>query len=129
MKKLKHLVRRLRAAIHIFCRYGEQHQASLAALEKRYIREWQDTASGNRCSVKLDIQSQGSLYLVTQQYYSNDQYKVTESWIATYGWHSNGHLIGIGCHRYLISDPIRQLLYLENWPDDGERTIEIYHLN
>lgn len=129
MKKLKHLIRRLRAAISILLRFGSQHRASLAALEKRYIREWQDTPSGNQCSVKLDIQPQGNLYLVTQQYYSNDQYKVTDSWMATYGWHSNGHLIGIGCHRYLICDPLRQLLYLENWPDDGDRTVEIYHLN
>lgn len=129
MKKLRHLIRRLRAAIYILLRFGEQHQASLAALEKRYTREWQDIPGGNRCSVKLDIQPQGSLYLVTQQYYSNDQYKVTQSWIATYGWHCNGHLIGIGCHRYLICDPVRQLLCLENWPDDGDRTVEIYHLN
>lgn len=129
MKKLKHLIRRLRAAISILFRFGEQHQASLSALEKRYTREWKDPQSGARCSVKLDIQPQGCLYLVTRQFFSNDQYKVTDSWIATYGWHCNGHLIGIGCHRYLICDPVRQLLYLENWPEDGERIVEIYHLS
>src|SRR5258708_4489735 len=129
MKKLKHLISRLGAAISISLRFGEQHQASLSALEKRYSREWKDPQSGTRCSVRLDIQHQGCLYLVTQQCYTNDQYKVTQSWLATYGWHSNGHLIGIGCHRYLICDPVRKLLYLESWPDDGDRTVEIYHLN
>jgi hypothetical protein len=129
MKRLRQLIRRFRAAIHILLRFGAQHQASLSALEKRYVREWKEPQNGTRCSVKLDIQQQGSLYLVTQQYYTNDQYKVTESWLATYGWHCNGHLIGIGRHCYLICDPIRQLLLLENWPDDGDRTVEIYHLN
>jgi hypothetical protein len=129
MKRLRQLIRRFRAAVHILLRFGAQHQASLSALEKRYFREWKEPQNGARCSVKLDIQQQGSLYLVTQQYYSNDQYKATESWLATYGWHSNGHLIGIGRHCYLICDPIRQLLLLENWPEDGDRTVEIYHLN
>jgi hypothetical protein len=129
MKRLRELIRRFRAAIYILLRFGAQHRASLAALEKRYVREWKEPQNGTRCTVKLDIQPQGSLYLVTQQYYSNDQYQVTESWLATYGWHTNGHLIAIGRSRYLICDPVRELLYLENWPDEGDRTVEIYHLN
>jgi hypothetical protein len=128
MKRRRQLIRLFRAAVHILLRFGAQHRASLSALEKRYIREWKEPQNGVSCTVKLDIQQQGSLYLVTQQYYRNDQYLVTESWLATYGWHSNGHLIAIGHSRYLICDPIRQLLYLENWPDEGDRTVEIYHL-
>jgi hypothetical protein len=42
MKRLRQLIRRFRAAVHILLRFGAQHQASLAALQKRYLREWKE---------------------------------------------------------------------------------------
>jgi len=126
MKK-KNLLSCIRLSLSTALRYWYAHSASLKAIKKDYGIAWQDELTRDKNSIKLKICPYGSIYRVTRLYYINDVFTREESWLATYGWHSNGHLIAIGCTRYLIFDPLQKSLYLEDWPDSGERTVEIYH--
>ncbi|MFB9843964.1 hypothetical protein [Mucilaginibacter ginsenosidivorans] len=126
MKKQNHMSRVI-AALKVLLTFGAQHAASLEASKKPYTRSWLDQPSGDRCSVKLAIHPMGHLFEVILTYFVNDQYKVTEKWPATYGWHSNGHLIAIGRTAHIIFDPARKLVLVENIPGNGPVTIDIYH--
>jgi hypothetical protein len=118
---------RLIAALKTLIRFGSRHAACLQAMEKDYIHHWKDKGSGDPLSIRLRIRPCGDLYEVTRDYLSNDQFKVTEKWLATYGWHSKGHLIALGRTTYVVFDPARKLVFVENIPLDGKETLEIYH--
>jgi hypothetical protein len=121
------LLRRLCAAINILLTYGVQHAASLAAMEKTYMRCVSDGGTNDPCKILLNIRRSGQLYEVTLGYFTHDQFKVSEKWLATYGWHSNGHLIAIGRCTYVIFDPVRKLVIIERIPEQGPDTVEIFH--
>jgi len=125
MKK-KSLISRCRLGLATALRYWCGHAASLKAIKKDYGITWQDEQTRDKNSVKLTICPFGSIYRITRLYYINDVFNREESWLATYGWHSNGHLISLGRTCYLIFDPLQKLLYLEDFPDEGERTVDIY---
>lgn len=118
---------RLRAAIRTLITYGCQHAASLKAIEKTYTRCLSDGGTGDPCKVILSIRKCGQLYEVTRGYFVHNEFKADEKWLATYGWHSNGHLIAIGRCTYVIFDAQRKLVVVENIPDKGPDTVEIYH--
>lgn len=121
------LFSRLRAAFKTLIAYGCQHAASLKAMEKTYTRCLSDGGSSDPCKVLLRIRACGQLYEVTRGYFVNDEFRVSEKWLATYGWHSNGHLIAIGRCTYVIFDPVRHLVVVEHIPETGPDTVEIYH--
>jgi hypothetical protein len=126
MKKMN-LIQRLFAPLYTAFNYWEAHAASLLAMKLVYIREWQEPGNPDQFSSMLRITPAGSLYLVEQIYLTNGSYQRARTWTATYGWHSNGHLICIGPTRYLIFDPLQAQLQLEEFPDDGQEIVEIYY--
>lgn len=118
---------RLIAALRALLAFGRHHYASRKAVHFAYTRTWREATANQRCAIKLRIRTCGSLYEVSQECFVNDQFKVRETWMASYGWHSNGHLMAIGKTRYIIFDPVRKLVVLEDYPDTGAGTVEIYH--
>ncbi|HAL81264.1 MAG TPA: hypothetical protein DCO83_02705 [Mucilaginibacter sp.] len=125
MKK-KSLISRCRLGLGVALRYWWGHAASLKATKRIYSKAWPGEKTGDQYSVTIKISPNGSLYRVTQSYYVNGTYRNENTWLASYGWHSNGHLISLGRTCYLIFDPLQKLLYLEDFPDEGERTVDIY---
>jgi hypothetical protein len=71
----------------------------------------------------------GSFYQVTRTDYISNLPDNEETWLATYGWHSNGHLIEIGGDRYCVFDTVSKSLYLENLTEQGKTTIELFTKN
>ena len=116
---------RLRAALKTFLSYGCQHAASRAALSQTYERIWEDNGHSRR--VALTIRPAGDLYEVRLDHYLNGQHLLNENWPATYGWNSNGHLIAVGRLTYVIMNPARRLVILEDIPDKGPHTQHYYH--
>lgn len=74
----------------------------------------------------LSITSCGSFYKITRTDYISNTPENEETWLATYGWHSNGHLIEIGGDRYCIFDTVSKSLYLEKLTEQGKTTIELF---
>lgn len=124
----KNLICRFGQALKMALAYGDAHASSQKAMKKEYANERHDEKLGDHFLTKITIKKQGNMYQVTQLFYVNGWFKDQNDWIATYGWHSNGHLMAIGSSRYLIFDPTEKLLYLEEWIDD-EKTMRIYYQN
>jgi hypothetical protein len=74
----------------------------------------------------LKINACGSFYQVTRTDYISNIAENEETWLATYSWHSNGHLIEIGGDRYCIFDTVAKSLYLEELTETGKTTIELF---
>lgn len=77
----------------------------------------------------LTIKPYGSLYQVTRTDYITNIPECEETWLATYGWHSNGHLIEIGGDRFCIFDAAAKSMYLETLTEQGQTTIELFIKN
>jgi len=118
----------VRGLLSIAYRYCKQHEESIAAMGLLYRRPWPgDTVANGHTSIVIQITPYGSLYKVSQKYYLFNELQRENTWVATYGWHSNGHLMEIGGYRYCIFDPKQRLLYLESFDDDAcEKKVEIY---
>ena len=127
MKKLIKLLLQCLDAFRTLGRFGAYHEATRLMLTQNYIREWMEP-DNSPVEIKVAIQREGSFYRVTRSYYRNELLQKNEDWICTYGWHSNGHLIPLGAHRYLIFDTDRQLMYIEDWTND-DKTLEIFRIN
>ncbi|HRO41747.1 MAG TPA: hypothetical protein PL009_02875 [Flavipsychrobacter sp.] len=74
----------------------------------------------------LTIKPYGSFYQISRTEYISNMPENEETWLATYGWHSNGHLIEIGGDRYCIFDAVSNSLYLETLTEEGKTTIELF---
>jgi hypothetical protein len=112
----------LRTAIQYWC----EQSASWQAMEHVYVRKWREEEPAADYAVQILINPQGSLFKVTHRHFVNGDLLREESYPATYGWHSNGHLIALGITRYLVFDPANKLLYIEDWPETGDPTLETY---
>jgi hypothetical protein len=113
--KITYILSRLRPAISALLQYWIAHGLGLAAIKKTYRREWQEKGSAATQMAEICIFHHGSLYEVNRVFYTDGRLQREENWLATYGWHSNGHLIALERSRYLIFDPFSKLLYLEEW--------------
>ena len=109
--------------------YSRQHTASLDMAKGHYTLEIDKAKPSTEFRAILKIAPFGSIYKVTQVHYYSDAPAKEFSWLATSGWHSNGHLIGIGQTRYCIFDALHHCLYLEVMNDDGDFTVETYFKN
>ena len=109
-------------------KYCLQHAESMASMKLQYRKPWPgDTVANGHTSIILEITPYGRLYRVSLKYYLWNELQREESWIASYGWHSNGHLMEIGGSRYCIFDPAQRMLHLESFDDDAcEKKVEIY---
>lgn len=108
--------------------YAQQHEASHAAMNQLYrMPGTGDGIVSTHTSVIIEITPYGSLYRVSQKYYQWNELQRENNWIASYGWHSNGHLMEIGGSRYCIFDPAQRQLFLEYFDDDAcEKKVEMY---
>lgn len=128
--KLIELIRDLFRIASVIRRYGRQHHATLAMVNGIYIRQpgRNDLVVTGTESI-LSIKPVGNFYQVTRTDYVSNTPEHEETWLATYGWHSNGHLIEIGSDRYCIFDAGSKTMYLETLTEQGKTTIEVFIKN
>lgn len=124
--KLNTIIHDLRLAVKTLLVFGRQHHATLSMLEGVYARRPLHDELIAGVETMLAIKPHGSLYQVTRTDYISNIPENEETWLATYGWHSNGHLIEIGGDRYCIFDTVSNSLYLETLTDQGKTTIELF---
>lgn len=124
--KLNKLIHDLRLAMKTLLVFGMQHHATLSMLEGVYARRPLNNELIAGVETMLTIKSCGSFYQVTRTDYISNIPENEETWLATYGWHSNGHLIEIGGDRYCIFDAVSNSLYLETLTEYGKTTIELF---
>ncbi|RKD15097.1 hypothetical protein BCY91_06120 [Pelobium manganitolerans] len=127
--KLKKLIRDLCCAIKVIVHFGREHHATISMMPGIYGKQplHSDMIAG--VDTMLSITPFGSLFKVTRTDYISNIPENEETWLATYGWHSNGHLIEIGGDRYCIFDTGSKSLYLENLTEQGKTTIELFTKN
>lgn len=124
--KIKGLLKCLQMMLAVAFRYAQQHSASLVAMKARYARQWIDENDHKEYTKTLAIIPRGSIYSIVEQLCLENKVIKEESWTATYGWHSNGHMIEIGGFRYCIFDPLHQCLYLEFYNSEDEKEVAVY---
>lgn len=124
--KPKNIIQEVLASIKIALRFGRQHNATLSMLEGVYVRQPLNKQLLAGLDTILTVAPNGSLYQVTRTDYINNEPEVEQTWLAAYGWHSNGHLIEIGGDRYCIFDTVTKSLYLEELTDSGRTTLELF---
>lgn len=124
--KLKKLIRDLCCAIKVIVHFGREHHATISMMQGIYGKQslHNDMVAG--VDTMLSITSCGSFYKITRTDYISNIPENEEMWLATYGWHSNGHLIEIGGDRYCIFDTVSKSLYLEKLTEQGKTTIELF---
>jgi len=126
--KIKNAYDQLKLVLLVAAKYLMQHAASMAAMQLLYRKPWPgDTVAGGHTSIVLEITPQGRLYKVQLKYYLWNEVQKEESWMASYGWHSNGHLMEIGGSRYCIFNSSERMLYLESFDDNAcEKKVEVF---
>lgn len=128
--KMTRLLTMVRMMMRVASHYCGQHAISLSAIHGNYTKRWIDpTYPDKKMRSTLKIVPYGSWYQISHILYKNDEIQKEETCLASYGWHSNGHLIEIGGYRYWIFNPLQQVLYVEDSADDGTKTIDIYIKN
>lgn len=124
--KLKKLIRDLCCAVKIIMYFGREHHATISMMAGTYGKQPMNSDRIAGVDTMLRISPYGSLYKVIRTDYVSNIADHEETWLATYGWHSNGHLIEIGGDRYCIFDTVSKSLYLENLTEQGKTTIELF---
>lgn len=127
--KQKKLMHDLHAALKIILRFSKQHLATLNMIEGMYIRQPLHHERVVGLEATITIKSCGSIYQVTRADYISDTPECENTWLATYGWHSSGHLMEIGGDRYCIFDAASGFMYLESLTDRAETTLELFVKN
>ena len=129
MKRIS-LLESVRMLLKTAFRYASQHHNTLPELDKQYSRQWTDpNLPGQQLSTTIRFTPYGSLYKVIETTYSNAKVVKEETRVATYGWHSNGHLIEIGGYRFWIFDPLGGALYVEYYNEQEEKGYDVYTRN
>lgn len=125
MRVKKH-IQDLCCAIKVIVHFGREHYATISMIQGIYGKQplHNDIVAG--VDTILSITSCGSFYKITRTEYISNTPENEETWLATYGWHSNGHLIEIGGDRYCIFDTVSKSLYLEKLTEQGKTTIELF---
>lgn len=124
--KQKTLMHDLHATLKIALRFGRQHLATLNMIEGTYVKQPSLHELGVGLDTTLTIKSYSSLYQVTRIDYVGDVPACENTWLATYGWHSSGHLIEIGGDRYCIFDAASGSMYLEFLTERAETKLEFF---
>lgn len=123
---MKKLIQDIAAAFKIMLRFSRQHYATLEMIEGMYVKE---TSSGELVAgldTAITIKATGNLFQVTRTDYISNIPENEEKWMATYGWHSNGHLIELGGDRYCVFEAASKSLYLESTTQKGNIMIELF---
>jgi hypothetical protein len=118
---------KIRLIMKVVLHYFSQHYASLENLDRPYSRTWEDPyQKGKLISTSISFTPYGSLYKVYEVTYNDGRLIKEETRLATYGWHSNGHLIEIGGYRYWIFDSMGKSLYVEDYNEQDVKSFEVY---
>ena len=125
MKK-QSLLDSLFSALRAGIQYWSDQAASQHAMEQVYVKKWREEDPAADYAVQILINPHGSIFKVTHRHFVNGDFLREESYLATYGWHSNGHLMAIGAIRFLVLDPLQKQLYIEDTNHLGETTLETY---
>lgn len=121
------IIKKLKAIFRIAFLYADQHARSLEFIYGTYYWQGRDDIRAEINLTKtLEIKQTGDLYHIFEKMYENGVIKSETICLATYGWHSNGHLIEIGGNRYFIFEPEHGNLYLEQFDNDDAKKVEIY---
>ncbi len=124
------LIREVFRTMRVLLCFGRQHYAALAMVNGTYMRQQaRDELFITGSETLLSIKPYGNLYEVVLTKYVANQVADEQKWLATYGWHSNGHLIEIGGDRYCILDTSTQALYLEMCTKEGDTTVDLFIKN
>ncbi|MCX2429917.1 hypothetical protein [Pedobacter sp. GR22-10] len=124
MKK-PNVIQRIVQLLRVLNHFISAHSAVLSALKDHTIYFNDGHGSGHPGIPKtMKITMEGSLYRVTETSYLNEKPFGEKSWLATYGWHSNGHLIEIGGNRYCIFDSINRRILIEEEVEYGYQVEE-----
>lgn len=125
MKK-QNLLDGLIASLRIAVQFCSDHAASHRAMEQVYVRKWLGEGPEADFSIQILINPHGDLYKITHRHFNGINLLREETYFATYGWQCNGHLIALGSYRMLVFNPEMRQLILEDWPDHGDLTTEIF---
>jgi hypothetical protein len=125
MKK-QSLLDSLLSGLRVAIQYWSDQAATQQAMEQVYVRKWHGEEFQADYAVQILINPNGSIFKITHRHFVNGDLIREESYPATYGWHSNGHLIALGIVRFLVFDPAQKLLYIEDCPERGNPTLETY---
>ncbi len=123
------LIDNIRIAVKILLHFSRQHNTTLSIIEGTYERQ---PSAGERTAgidTMLSIKASGNFYTVMRTDYVNNISIYEETWLAIYGWHSNGHIIEIGGNRICIFDTVSKSLYLETLTEQGKITLELFIKN
>ena len=124
--KLKNLIYGLWTSCKIILRFCRQHHDTLSMIQGIYLKQPLHEKLVAGLDTVLTIKPYGSLFQITKRDIINDEPVQEQTWLATYAWHSNGHLIEIGGDRYCIFDTVTKSLYLEELTDSGRTTLELF---
>lgn len=124
--KHKNLIQDLHATVKIALRFGRQHLATLNMIEGIYVRQPLKHERPLGLDTTLSIKSYNNFYQVTRTDYAGDAPACEDTWLATYAWHSSGHLIEIGGDHYCIFDAASGSMYLELLTDRAETKLEFF---
>lgn len=122
MKK-RSLWRKLITLLQVALRFAQQHSSSMDAMKFTYTTRHDESFGGETI---LQIIPVGSLYQVTLTSCVGDLVLERHTWLASYGWHSNGHLIEIGGNRYCIFNPLQKTVLIEEHKSSGMAAISLY---
>ncbi|WEK21358.1 MAG: hypothetical protein P0Y49_09415 [Candidatus Pedobacter colombiensis] len=125
MKK-ENLWKRIQIILQVAFKYASQHAQSLNAIKGTYHKQYPKQDPDFRYTEVLTIVPFGSLFKVIHSSYMDQELLGEKTCLATYGWHSNGHLIEIGGCRYWIFDPLQKTIYLEDYSDPDVKTVEVF---
>ena len=123
---MKKLIRDLYCAIKVLLHFCREHHATISMMPGIYAKQPLHNNFIAGVDTMLKIKPCGSFYQVTRTDYISNIVDSEETWLATYGWYSNGHLIEIGGDRYCIFDTVAKSLYLEELTETGKTTIELF---
>ncbi len=127
MKK-KSLLEKLLWLAEITRDYYNDNAAKVALLKQQYSKPWPgDTVPNGHTSILINITLEGSLYKVLQQYFLKGELQREYSWVASFSPSPNATLTEIGGYRFIIFDPVRNTLYLEDETIGGSPVVTIYH--
>lgn len=125
MKATK-LIHDLCTAAKTLLHFSRQHYATRSMMQGIYVKEPLSNELITGVDTVLIIRAHGSFYQITCTDYISNTPEHEETWLATYGWHCNGHLIEIGGDRYCIFETASKSMYLETLTEHGKTTLELF---
>lgn len=127
--KLHKLIYDLRSVVKIVLLFCRRHYATLSMIQGLYTKQPLNNDVETGIDTMLSIKAYSNFYQVTRIDYISNLPANEETWLAAYGWHSNGHFFEVGGSRYCIFDTASKSLYLETITEEGKIRLELFIKN